>query len=336
MTLLIVGLGSMGKRRARLLQGLGHTLHGVDSAPARQKEAEALGIRPFASLGQALETGSYDAALVCTAPLTHGAIINALLDAGLNVFTELNLVDEGYEAAVRKAEEKGLVLFVSSTMLYRAEPAYIIKRRAEFCGPVSYIYHIGQYLPDWHPWENYKDFFVGDARTGGVREIFGIELPWLCSAFGPARPLCVSTARLSGLELPYPDSCLATLLHRDGTRGVLAVDVVAPKAVRSFELFGEGLQIFWQGNPDSLEEYDAEAKEKRRVATYQSYRQDPRYSDNIVENAYLDELLDFFKVLKGGRQQKWDGRRDLESIRLMDAIEAAAVRLPEGPGEADG
>lgn len=72
------------------------------------------------------------------------------------------------------------------------------------------------------------------------------------------------------------------------------------------------------------------------MATYQSYRQDPRYSDNIVENAYLDELLDFFKVLKGGRQQKWDGRRDLESIRLMDAIEAAAVRLPEGPGEADG
>ena len=50
----------------------------------------------------------------------------------------------------------------------------------EFSRPVNYIYHIGQYLPDWHPWENYKNFFVGDKRTGGVREIFGIDLPWLC------------------------------------------------------------------------------------------------------------------------------------------------------------
>ncbi|MCO7111156.1 hypothetical protein NIA69_21115 [Gemmiger formicilis] len=41
-------------------------------------------------------------------------------------------------------------------MLYRRETQYIKQQVAEFGKPVHYIYHIGQYLPDWHPWENYK------------------------------------------------------------------------------------------------------------------------------------------------------------------------------------
>lgn len=64
-----------------------------------------------------------------------------------------------------KAKEKGVLLFLSSTMLYRRETQYIKQQVAAFGKPVHYIYHIGQYLPDWHPWENYKNFFVGNART---------------------------------------------------------------------------------------------------------------------------------------------------------------------------
>ncbi len=48
----------------------------------------------------------------------------------------------------------------------------------------SYTYHVGQYLPDWHPWEDIKDFFVNDKRTNGNREILVRELPWLTETFG--------------------------------------------------------------------------------------------------------------------------------------------------------
>lgn len=321
MNCLIVGLGSMGKRRARLLQQLGHSVAGVDSAEGRRAEATQLGLKVYDSIDSALASGPYDAGFVCTAPLSHAAVIDSLLDAGLPVFTELNLVDDGYEALVKKAADKGLVLFLSSTMLYRAEPNYIAERLREFAKPVNYIYHIGQYLPDWHPWENYKDFFVGDARTGGVREIFGIELPWLTSCFGPAQPVAVQADTLSSLGLPYPDSVFATLRHRGGAKGFLAADVVSPKAVRSFEVFGEGLHLFWEGSPSTLYEYDAGSGEKRRVDTYASYQQDPRYSDNIVENAYMDELVEFFEVLQGRAQPRWSFGQDAQVIKLIESIE---------------
>ena len=325
MKLLIVGLGSMGKRRARLARGMDASIEisGVDTTESRRTEAEGLGITAYASIGEAVAAEQFDAALVCTAPITHAAIISELLDAGLPVFTELNLVSDGYEENMKKAEEKGLPLFLSSTMLYRGETQYIKQQVEAFAKPVNYIYHIGQYLPDWHPWENYKNFFVGDKRTGGVREIFGIDLPWLLDTFGPVKSLHVEKDKISQLEVDYPDSYFVTLRHENGVKGMLAVDVVSPKAVRNFECFGEGLHLFWEGNPKSLYTFDHDKGEKLPVNTYESFEHDSRYSDNIVENAYVDELANFFAVLKGNEQPRYSFEKDLETIRLIEAIEEA-------------
>ena len=269
MKLLIVGLGSMGKRRARLTKGIDAAIQivGVDTAESRRDEAIRLGLADaaYATIGEAVAAEHPDAALVCTAPLAHAAVIGELLDHDLPVFTELNLVSDGYRENMAKAVAKKLPLFLSSTMLYRRETQYIKQQVAEFGKPVHYIYHIGQYLPDWHPWENYKNFFVGNARTGGVREIFGIDLPWLLDAFG------------------------------------------------------DGIHLFWEGNPKAL--YEFKDGDKRFVNTYASFEHDSRYSDNVVENAYVDELTNFFGVLKGDEQPKWSFEKDLKAIELMDFVE---------------
>ncbi len=325
MNILIVGLGSMGKRRARLIRQVRPeaALAGVDLAPARRAEAQALGIAPYESIEAAAAAQRFDAAFVCTAPLTHAGIIDTLLDHGLPVFTELNLVSDGYDALIQKAAQKGLPLFLSSTMLYRAETQYIKRQVAGFGKPVNYIYHIGQYLPDWHPWENYKNFFVGDRRTGGVREIFGIDLPWLLDAFGPVSGVTAQADTLSTLEIDYPDSWFVLLRHANGAKGMLAADVVSPKAVRSFEVFGEGLHLFWEGNPKALYRYDAQSKEKAPVSVYERFEHDARYSDNIVENAYVDEIVNFFGVLDGREQARWSFEKDKAVIELIERIEAS-------------
>ena len=316
----------MGKRRARLAKGMRADLCvcGVDQSEARRAEAAGLGITAYASIAAAVGAEKPDAALVCTAPLTHAAIITELLQAGLPTFTELNLVDDGYERNLALAKEKGVPLFLSSTMLYRGETQYIKHQveayRAQTGKKVNYLYHIGQYLPDWHPWENYKNFFVGDRRTGGVREIFGIDLPWLWDAFGPVAQVHADKDRISALEIDYPDSCFVTLDHANGCRGVLAVDVVSPKAVRNFECYGEGLHLFWEGNPRALYRYDAAAGQKVAVDTYADYEHDSRYSDNIVENAYVDELANFFGMLEHGESPRWSFEKDREIIALIEKI----------------
>lgn len=293
------------------------------SPPARREEARALGIEPYESIAAAVAARHFDAAFVCTAPLTHAGIIGELLDAGLPVFTELNLVDDGYDALIAKAAQKGLPLFLSSTMLYRAETQYIKRRVAAFAKPVNYIYHIGQYLPDWHPWENYKNFFVGDRAHGGRAGDLRHRSALVAGRFrsGEARLCGKGQAQRSGNRLS--GQLFRHAAPRERTKGLLAADVVSPKAVRNFEVFGEGLHLFWEGNPRALYSYNAETREKEFVDTYGSFEHDARYSDNIVENAYVDEITNFFGVLAGREQPRWSFEKDKEAIALIERIEGA-------------
>ncbi len=324
--ILIIGLGSMGKRRARLIKNIykNAVISGVDNTAERRNQAQELGITTYNSIDSAMQSSTYDAAFVCTAPITHGAIISKLLDKKLNVFTELNLISDDYEQLINKAKDNNLLLFLSSTMLYRKETQFIKNELANFGKTVNYIYHIGQYLPDWHPWENYKNFFVGDARTSGIREIFGIDLPWLYDAFGEISDVYATSDKISALDLPYDDSYFVTLRHKNGTKGILAVDIVCQKPVRNFELFGEGLHIFWEGSPSTLFKFNAQTKQKEFVNTYEEIEHDERYSDNIVENAYVDEIVNFFMAISGKEKPLWSFEKDEIVLNVIDEIEKKA------------
>ena len=153
--------------------------------PGPPEEACRLGLADaaYSSIGEAVAAFTPDAALVCTAPLSHAVVIGELLDHRLPVFTELNLVEDGYDQNLAKAAEQGVPLFLSSTMLYRREIQYIKEQVRQFGKPVHYIYHIGQYLPTGTPGRTTRTF-SWQRRTGGVREILASTCPgcWTPSA----------------------------------------------------------------------------------------------------------------------------------------------------------
>ena len=200
MNIAVIGLGSMGKRRIRLLKELypEFSIYGVDSRPDRIKEAaESLQIQCFPDINDVPK--NCDCSFVCTSPLSHASIISDCLSRGWHVFTEMNLVDDRYDENIKLAKQNGRRLFLSSTFFYRDEPKYI-RSRIDSERKWNYVYHIGQYLPDWHPWENYKSYFIGDNRTNGCREIMAIELPWLTAAFGDITRTHVQSDKMTNLE----------------------------------------------------------------------------------------------------------------------------------------
>ena len=82
MDILIIGLGSMGKRRVRLLRRLrpDSRIIGVDAREDRRAEAAALyGIATAASLDEAFAEGGLKYAFICTSPLSHAALISQCL-----------------------------------------------------------------------------------------------------------------------------------------------------------------------------------------------------------------------------------------------------------------
>lgn len=324
MRVLVIGLGSMGKRRIRLLKKINLEIEimGVDTNVDRMQTVSAeYGIDVCGNLSDALETYGAKCAIISTAPLSHGPIIKECLSAGLHVFTELNLVSDYYHENMQLAKDKEKTLFLSSTFLYRDEVNYVMRRVEESTSKLNYTYHVGQYLPDWHPWEQINNFFVGDKRTNGCRELFAIELPWIIKTFGKVVSYKVVKSQNTSLNIDYADNYLVMLEHETGHKGMLAVDVMSRKAVRNLEVYGENLYLAWDGSPYGLKEYNIENKQNEEVKIYSEVDTIEGYSSFIIENAYQKELETFFAVIEGAQSARYSFEEDLEIIQLMDAIE---------------
>lgn len=325
MKIIVIGLGSMGKRRLRLLSERNDVeLFGIDSQESRCEEVkEKFGITCFKSIAEAVESEHIEAAIISTSPLSHAAIIKECLTHNLHVFTEINLVQDGYAENIALAKEKNLVLFLSSTFLYRKETQTIIEKVQNAKCHLNYIYHVGQYLPDWHPWESYNSYFIGNPRTNGCREIMAIDLPWVVTAFGPIKKFYVVKSKNTELNISYNDNYLITLEHESGHKGVFAVDVVARKSGRHIDIFGEQLHLSWKGTADSLNVFNIEEKKDEIVTFDDASEHVEGYAAFVTENPYREELNSFLKqIVDRNYTPAWDFEKDKAVLDIIDQIEA--------------
>lgn len=320
----VIGLGSMGRRRIRLMRSLSDSpcIVGVDTSEARRKQSEVeFGIATMPSLEEASADAGFDAAFVCASPGGHEAIVMQCLEAGLHVFMEINLAGDWYGRAESFAAQKCLKLFVSSTFLYHPQINYIIDAVKGL--KVDYIYHSGQYLPDWHPWENYKDFFVAEKRTNACREILAIEFPWIVKAFGEVESLYVMKDKNSSLEIDFPDNFMIALRHKNGNKGVFCQDVISRKGMRGLEVYSENIHLFWDGRAHQLRRYEIDKKAVCPVEVREPWAQDAMAMPEYFENVYREEVRNFIDYVSGISTPQHSLAADKYVLDLIDKIEGA-------------
>lgn len=315
----------MGKRRIRLISERNDVeLFGIDSQESRCTEVkEKFGIECYSSIDEACKNQDIEAAIVCTSPLSHASIIKDCLNHNLHVFTEINLVTDGYDENIALAKTKGKVLFLSSTFLYRKETQTIIEKVHEAKCPLNYIYHVGQYLPDWHPWESYNSYFIGNPKTNGCREIMAIDLPWIVTAFGAIKDVKVMKSKNTELNIQYNDNYFVMIQHESGAKGVFAVDVVARKPYRHIDVYGESLQLSWNGTADSLVQFDIENKQDINISFTDASEHVDGYAAFITENPYREELNSYLRQIEDKEYQPaWNFEKDKVVLGWIDKIEA--------------
>ena len=323
---LVAGLGSMGKRRIRLLQRLkpGVPIAGTDSREDRRITAEKeFAIPAFASLEEAFNHFSPTILFACTPPLSHADIVLYGLNNGCHTFSEMNLDSSRYPEILSLAEEKRRTAFLSSSMLYRDEIEYI-QKMIESPERFTYTYHVGQYLPDWHPWERIQDFFVSDPRTNACRELFAIELPWISSVFGKIASCHIARRKITHLEIAYPDVYACVIEHEVGCCGVLLIDVVSRIPQRSLHIVGENSDITWEGTPESLRFFDANKRtDSTPLRNDDAILHNPQYASIISEVSYIKELTAFFAVVNGASVSSdfYGYSNDAIILDLIDRIE---------------
>lgn len=326
MKALVIGLGSMGRRRIRCLQHHGVTsIYGFDVQQSRRKDAAAQYSIEVLDTLEAFDFQTFDVVLICTPPDQHHLAMAWAIEARLPCFVEASVIRDPLPALLKRAVEQNTLIAPSCTLRFHPAIREItrIVRSQQYGKVCNFSYHCGQYLPDWHPWEKVTDYYVSNPLTGGAREIVPFELTWMVDALG--WPVSVKGYRMRTGDVGAPiDDTYASLLRFEGFVGSLLVDVVARQAVRKLILNFERASLSWDWNEALIRVYEAETGRvhelhQPKTAAHAGYNQ------NIGEAMYLEEVGCFLDAAKGLQIFPHTLEADIRVLELLESIENDSV-----------
>lgn len=322
MKFLIIGLGSMGKRRIRNLQALkAEDIIGFDFKEERRKEAEAkYKIKTIDDL-QKLDFEKIDAIIVSTPPDIHNQYIKFAIEKGKPAFVEASVVLGDLEELEKKAKEKNVFIAPSCTMKFNPAIKKIkeIVKTGNYGKVTNFNYYMGQYLPDWHPWEGVKNFYVGKKETGGGREMVPFELTWVADIFGFPKNIKGFFGKTMDMGVDIDDTYVFAMDFGDKC-GSMLVDVVSRFATRSLTLNLERAQILWKWDEDAIKIYNADTKQWASEPYLKGQAQEG-YNKNIAEKPYIDEISSFIDRVSGKGEFPNSLAEDIKILKLLSKIE---------------
>lgn len=247
---MIAGLGSIGRRHLRNLKALGEEdIMIYRSGRSTLQDDELEGFITETELDTAF-SHKPDAVIVSNPTALHLDVAIPAAQAGCHVLLEkpvshnLECVDE-LIAAVKRGGGKVLVGYQ-----FRFHPGLQEVKRWLMEGrigkPISAQAHWGEYLPGWHPWEDYRQSYAARRDLGG-----GVVLT-LCHPFDYLRWLMGEvisvtswTGQVGELDLEVEDIAEAILEFDSGAVGHVHLDYFQRPPSHRLEIIGTEGTIRW-------------------------------------------------------------------------------------------
>lgn len=311
----------MGKRRVRCLQALNQKeIVGFDFREDRRKEAEAkYGIKTISSLDQ-IKLADFTAMIVSVPPDKHADYAVLAVENNLPVFIEASVILEDV-TSIKKAMKSDSKVAPSCTLRFHPMIKDITKivKEGKYGKITNFSYHSGQYLPDWHPWENVNDFYVSNRPTGGGREIVPFELTWMVDTIGWPKEAKGYFEKTIDFGANIEDSYALVMKYSDMV-GTLIVDVAARYAVRNLVINLEKGQIQWKWDDACVNLYEVE---NNRWIKYNQpeFTSASGYNKNIGEQMYIDEINAFINYFKGVKPFPNTIDDDIKVLEILNNVE---------------
>ncbi|MFX1385068.1 MAG: Gfo/Idh/MocA family protein [Promethearchaeota archaeon] len=328
MKILVIGLGSMGKRRLRNLKALNiDNIIGFDLREDRRIEAEnKYKIKTFGTFEEAIEQRP-DVFIISTPPDTH--IDYQLYAAKSNIpfLAEDSVVKDGIEELIEIVNQKNIVGYPSSTLRFHPSVKKVkeLVDNNEIGTLCTFTYHAGQYLPDWHPWENVTDFYASKRETGGAREIVAFELRWLTWIFGDIKSVYGDVKKTLDFGADIDDIYQVLLFFKSGLVAHMLIDVVSRVFYRTLRLLGEEGVIEWEWLEKKVKCY------KSKINNWEIYNLGSGttiegYDESVIEEPYINELKEFLDAVKGKDKASFTLEEDYHILDILYKIEESSEK----------
>ena len=257
MKFLIAGLGSIGRRHFRNLIALGEReIILLRTRKATLPDDELAGYPVETDIQEALEKHTPDAVIVANPTSMHLEIAIPAAEAGCHILLEkpashsierLDVLQE----ATEKSGSKILVGFQ-----FRYHPTLNKAReliQSNTLGRILTVHaHWGEYLPQWHPWEDYRQSYAARADLGGgVIVTLTHPLDYLRYLLGEVESLYSFNGHISPLAVDVEDVAEIGLKFRNGALGGVHVNYFQRPPVHRLEIVGTNGTLRWD-NADGI------------------------------------------------------------------------------------
>ena len=339
MKILFCGLGGIGQRHLRnLRQLLGDELqvHAYRVRGQRIKLRDNLTVdegadleRDYAivvhhDLAEALAEKPA-AALICNPNSLHVPVALECVRAGVPVFMEKPLASDlaGIDQLLAEVEQRRLPFHVGYN--FRFHPGLqrlkALLESGFFGRLLSVRSEIGEYLPNWHRYEDYRQMYAARADQGGGVVLSQIhEMDLIYWFFGLPRSIVTHGGQLSHLDIDVEDTA-SSLMRCDNAMGsfpiLLHQDYLQRPPVRCFKIVGDA----------GYAEIDLLANRLRVYGAEGELSEENDFPGFVRNDMFLAQARHFLDCVNGSATPQVSLHDGLQSLRLA----LAALRsLKEG------
>lgn len=318
MKYIVVGCGSIGKRHIRnLLECKAETVIGVDTREDRREEAAALGVQVNANFHDLVSEG--DAVVVALPNSLHRTVIEQAIESKAHLLVEkpVDTQSEGWENLISKFNEYNGVGHVGSN--FKFHPAFQLMKSLLEEGAIGEVISgralFGQYLPDWHPWEDYRQGYSARSDLGGGALFDSHEIDYMTWFLGPASVVACMASKISELEIDTEDVASILMRHESGAQTEVHLDYIHRVYRRRYEFEGTEGNMIWDVREAAVKLFSAESG-------VWSVFEDPRNYD--PNSMYLAQTKHFMACIAGEEAPLTPLEIGLRTLKVIEAAKQSS------------
>ena len=296
MKILVVGYGSIGKRHVKNL--LNNSKAEIIICTKRKNlEFSGKNVKIVNSLDKALKENP-TIGFITNETSYHIQTAIKLAKAGLDLFIEKPLSNstKGVKTLQKIVKEKKLIVQMGFQLRFHKGILKIheLLKQNKVGKVISAQVENASYLPDWHPYEDYRKGYAAKNSLGGGIVLTQIhEIDYLYWFFGKPKSIYSITGKFSDLEISTNDYSSSIMKFRRNITTEMHLDFFLGHQYKRCKIKGTKGIIFWDSVCDEVKYFDGKKKSWKIFLKLKNYERN---------DMYIDEIKYFLKCVKNRKK----------------------------------
>lgn len=309
--ILVLGVGSIGERHIKNLLELGYRNIILCRTIGQIPRTIACDYPTFGELDDALAELP-DCVLICNPTHLHADSVIRCLEAGCSVFVEKPIATSTLDLLRIKSAISQFRKPVVVGYMMRYHPAIkeitSIKNDGLLGKPIHFRSVWGEFLPDWHPWEDYRKSYAARSDMGGGATLtLSHDIELALRLMGPFSRVSKVETGGSFLNTDCPELTDLVVKFESGCSGNIHLNYLAKPPERTIKIYFERGQVIFDYYKNSLQVYNyADDRLTKRV-----------FGDFDRNDLFREEMYNFMQTVINQDPANYDLEIACDVVRLV-------------------